>query len=184
MDLLRPGVNSRVRQAERFALPRLLDAAQDALHLMRSSPGQPGFIVGTDVADAFHQVPLRPDEWRFVCASVLGHYYVFTVVIFGAASAPTTWGRFGAFLGRSTAALLDPDLVRQDIYVDDPIFVASGPRPRVIHQLALAMLWGSALGYPFAWAKCDGGNHVVWIGAQIHISIIYMPLIFLRGIIV
>ena len=89
---------------------------------------------------------------------------MFKVVIFGAASAPTTWGRFAAFLGRSTALLTDARVVRQEIYVDDPIFVGVGAPERVSREIGVALLWGSALGYPFAWAKSDRGcfRHVDW----------------------
>ena len=87
-DLLRSGVNSTVRQGERIILPRLPDLVQDALQLRLASPDATPLIFGTDVSDAFHNIPIRPDEWRFVCASVLDHFYVFTVVISGAASAP------------------------------------------------------------------------------------------------
>ena len=38
-----------------------------------------------DIKDAFHLIPFIPDEWRFVCTAIAGKYYVFKVVIVGAA---------------------------------------------------------------------------------------------------
>eukprot|EP00969_Alexandrium_andersonii_P373419 15483982-Alexandrium_andersonii.AAC.1 len=62
-------------------------------------------FLGTDVANAFHQVPLSPDEQMFTVVILQGMYYFFRVLVFGAASAPTVWGRFAAWLGRSSAVL-------------------------------------------------------------------------------
>ena len=66
--------------------------------------------MGTDVAEAFHQVLLHPSEQAYTVASVAGVFYVFRVLVFGSGRAPTVWGRHGAFLGRSTAAIWDPIL--------------------------------------------------------------------------
>jgi hypothetical protein len=92
-DLLRSGVNSRVHQGERIILPRVLDVAQDVLDLIKlSRPGEEIYFFGTDVSDAFHQILLRQNEWRFTVAEFAGKYYVFTVLVIGSASAPTVWG--------------------------------------------------------------------------------------------
>ena len=62
----------------------------DALQLQACPlPGE-GYICGADVDDAFYQVPLRPDESRFVCTRAADRYCVCKVAIFGADSAPTT----------------------------------------------------------------------------------------------
>ena len=68
-DLLRSSVNSVVQQGERVVLPRVLDLVNDAWDLSQSSHPKDLHLFGTDISDAFHQVPLSPDEWRFTAAS-------------------------------------------------------------------------------------------------------------------
>ena len=118
-DLRRSGVNLAILQGERVIMPRLLDLVSDVRQI--ASGSTPTFLMGTDVAEAFHQVPLHPSEQAFTVASVAGVFYVFRVLVFGSGSAPTVWGRYGAFLGRSVAAVIGPDPVRLQVYVDDPI---------------------------------------------------------------
>eukprot|EP00974_Lingulodinium_polyedra_P037866 3631291-Lingulodinium_polyedra.AAC.1 len=60
-----------------------------------------------------------------------------------AGSAPTLRGRFAAWLGRSTAAITLPAVLRQEIYVDDPIHVVAGSPDMQVQELALALLWAS-----------------------------------------
>ena len=136
--------------------PRTYDFVEDILTLGQRS-GTPPYLFGTDVAHAFHQVPTNSREWRYVSAAVGSQIFLFKVIVFGTASAPTTWGRFGAFLGRALSVVCDPGALRVEVYVDDPVFVGVGPRARVGREIALALLWGASLGYPFAWAKSDGG---------------------------
>eukprot|EP00969_Alexandrium_andersonii_P014927 652339-Alexandrium_andersonii.AAC.1 len=64
----------------------------------------------------------------FTVAVIGGVFYHFRVLVFGAASAPTVWGRFAAWLGRSIAVLADPRFLRAEIYVGDPLLVVGGPR--------------------------------------------------------
>ena len=84
-DLRRSQVNASVRQGERVVLPRLLDVVNDICHLARASPDSTISMLGTHIADAFHQVPLDPSEWRFTVASFQGRFYVFRVLVFGSA---------------------------------------------------------------------------------------------------
>jgi hypothetical protein len=82
--------STRVHQGERIILPRVLDVAQDVLDLIQFiHPEEEIWFFGTDVSYAFHQIPLRQDEWRFTVAEFAGKYYGFTVLVFGSASAPT-----------------------------------------------------------------------------------------------
>jgi hypothetical protein len=166
-DLLRSGVNSRVHQGERIILPRALDVAQDVLDLLKCiHPGEEIWFFGTDVSDAFHQIPLRQDEWRFTVAEFSGKYYVFTVLVFGSASAPTVWGRYAAWLGRSTATIVNPDRLRIQIYVDDPIFTIRGTLYDAAVEVAIALAWIMCSGYPLAWPKSEGGKKISWIGVR------------------
>ena len=50
--------------------------------------------------------------------------YIFKALVFGSVSAPTIWGRYAAWLGRSTMALSRPDPPRMHIFVDDPLYLA------------------------------------------------------------
>ncbi len=121
------------------------------------------------MSDAFHLIPLRQDEWRFALARIGQRIYVFRVAIFGAASAPLVWGRFAAFLGRTTAAVTLPHAARVQIYLDDPIISLAGSPAAIRLELATALAWLSALGVPLAWAKAEGGNTLQWIdkGAEV-----------------
>ena len=49
-----------ILQGERVVLPRLADLVRDVQHVSRSSAQV--YLMGTDVSDAFHQVPLHPSE--------------------------------------------------------------------------------------------------------------------------
>ena len=113
-DLRRSGVNSLTRQIERVILPRLEDVANDIMNLTRSSgKDERVFLLSTDMVDAFHQIPVHPSEQRFTATSVGGRCFLFRVLIFGSGSAPTMWGRFAAWLGRSTMCIAPSDVLLQ-----------------------------------------------------------------------
>ena len=117
------------------------------------------------MADAFHQAPLHHQEARYTAALFRGKYYVFRVLVFGSGSSPTVWGRFAAFLGRSTSAVCPPSHLRMEIYVDDPVYAARGPRGAAAREIGIALVWAATMGFPFAWRKSDGGQSLRWIGA-------------------
>ena len=77
------------------------------------------------------------------------------------------WGRYAAFLGRSTAAVVGSDPLRLQVYVDDPLCVCVAKLPRAARLFSVALLWALVLGYPLAWHKTEGGPDLRWIGAQI-----------------
>ena len=72
----RRGVNLAVMQGERIVLPRLSDVVADLRELVSTSRDE-AFLLGTDVSEAFHQVPLHESERRFTVAALSGKYYVF-----------------------------------------------------------------------------------------------------------
>ncbi len=112
-DLRRSGVNPKIKPGERIVLPKLRHVVDDALDLLsKCERNEDVILFGIDIADAFHQVPLRPDEKKFCCTTSGGKFYVYEVLTFGASSFPTIWGRYAAFLGRSLAALLPADRAR------------------------------------------------------------------------
>ena len=165
-DLRRSGVNLAVRQGERVILPRLSDVVADLRELAGTNKTG-AFLLGTDVSEAFHQVPLHESERQFTVAALGGKYYVFKVLVFGSSSAPTVWGRYAAFLGRSTAAVIGTDPLRLQVYVDDPLCICLAEPPRAARLFSVALLWALAAGYPLAWHKTEGGRDLRWIGAQI-----------------
>ena len=167
-DLRRSGVNLAVRQGERVVLPRLSDVVAD-LRELASLDTERMVLLGTDVSEAFHQIPLHESERRFTVAALGGKYYVFKVLVFGSSSAPTVWGRYAAFLGRSTAAIMGDDPLRVQIYVDDPLYVATDGTPGASRLFSVALLWALTLGYPLAWHKTEGGHELRWIGAIINV---------------
>ncbi len=167
-DLRRSGVNLAIQPSERVVLPRLLDFVSD-IRCLSGVSNEPVYLLGTDVSDAFHQVPLHRDEQAYTVASVAGVFYVFRVLVFGSGSAPTVWGRYAAFLGRSTAAVLEGHPLRLQVYVDDPVYAVSGTLASAARLLALALLWARVAGYPLAWMKTEGGESLRWIGAQVSV---------------
>ena len=165
-DLRRSWVNECIRQAERILLPRPTDFVQALLELWRLAPADGLVLFGCDVESAFHQVPVHPSEWKHAVTYLGGSYFVFKVLVFGAASAPTVWGRVAALIARSTAAIVPQDEVRLAVYVDDPVFGARGPASRAAASFGLAVLWIMCLGFPLSVAKLEGGHSLSWIGVQ------------------
>eukprot|EP00969_Alexandrium_andersonii_P076015 3351009-Alexandrium_andersonii.AAC.1 len=73
------------------------------------------------MADAYHQAPLFPDEYRSTAAVLGGARCYFRVLVVGAAPAPMLWGSSVACLGRSTAVVTGPRAFGLPIFVDDPL---------------------------------------------------------------
>ena len=174
-DLKASKVNLSVHQGERIVLPRISHIVTDILELARScAPGEQVWLVCYDIADAFNNIPVHPEETPFTCAHIEASsgtkYVVFDSLVFGSGSSPTVWGRFAAWLGRSTAAILSKEVFRQEIYVDDPILFAKGVYSEVVNNLSIALLWTEVAGFPVAWHKAHGGKKAVWIGASISID--------------
>jgi hypothetical protein len=124
------------------------------------------WLFGIDISDAFHQFPLNNKDKSFTVAFIDNKFWVFNCLVFGSGSAPTAWRRFAAFLGRPTAAMADERFHLQ-MYVDDPAFSCRGTINEAATQFLIALLWATALGYPLAWRKADGGRAIFWIGAAI-----------------
>ena len=170
-DLRRSGVNEFVSPGERVVLPRLGDVVRDARDLWGSAPHDSSVaFIGVDVSDAFHLIPLHPSEWKYTLAAVGERLFVFRVLVFGSASAPTVWGRFAALAGRLCAAVLDRAHARAQVYVDDPIVTLRGSPAVVQHEGALFLATLLALGLPLSWAKAGGGPEIDWIGAHLSLD--------------
>eukprot|EP00969_Alexandrium_andersonii_P208620 9214057-Alexandrium_andersonii.AAC.1 len=79
-DLRRPLVNGLARQGERIVLPRISEVVVDAIDPLRAHGSDQVSFLGTDVADAFDQVPLSPDDHKFTVVVLRGKYYDFRVL--------------------------------------------------------------------------------------------------------
>ena len=165
-DLLRSEVNSTVHLEERIVLPRLQDAVDDARDLLQLGANEVEWLV-LDVADAFHNVPVRESERRFSCGKVGDKYVCFKSLCMGGKSAPNIWGRFAAALGRMAASIMPPAEHRIEIYVDDPLLCAGGHIARRTYLFTVALLAITLVGFPMAWGKGVLGTDVQWIGARL-----------------
>ena len=165
-DLLRSDVNSAVTLEERIVLPRVQDAVDDARHVRLHCNDDLEWMV-LDIADAFHNVPMRPSERRFACGKVGDRFIVFEVLCMGGKSAPNIWGRFAALLGRMLASMFSPDVFRAEVYVDDPLMATAGTQAQRDSTFTIALLVLQASGFPLAWGKGVLGKSVTWIGAQL-----------------
>ena len=165
-DLLRSEVNSTVLLEERIVLPRLQDAVDDARELLQHGAPEIEWLV-LDVADAFHNVPVRTSERRFACGKVGDKYVCFKSLCMGGKSAPNIWGRFAAAMGRIVASIMPPTEHRVEIYVDDPLLCAGGDISRRTHLFTVALLAITLVGFPMAWGKGVLGTDVQWIGARL-----------------
>ena len=86
--------------------------------------------------------------------------------MFGIASGPFVWGRVAAALMRAGQSVV-ADTGSLSCFVDDPILAAKGLAEEPLkNQLRVALLW-TALGFRMAWAKCQQGTTVNWIGAKL-----------------
>ena len=164
--------NDAVRVGERIVLPRLEDVLDDVRHLAAwREPGDELIMLVLDIKDAFHHLPLKAEERRFHVALLGGRVVSYKRLVFGSKSSPTLWGRAAAWTGRSTAAVVDPTRARMELYVDDPLLTARGPRRVAVQEAEVASLWLQVIGYPLAWKKAAAGPAVEWIGAHIAISL-------------
>ena len=143
-DLRRSGANAVCKQTERILLPRLLDVAAHVLEQYRKGQEE-CWLAAVDIRDAFMNIPVMQDRFALAAVVPVAHQdqrqqiLVFDTLVFGAASAPTIWGRYAAFLGRTISAI-QPQTGCQ-IYVDDPIFTLTGPLHQAARQLAVILLW-------------------------------------------
>ena len=164
-DLRESGVNLKCDAAERIVLPRLLDVVHGTLHAIRE--GKQPIFAAVDIRDAFHNVPAGADR-KYTVASADGKFIVYNVLVFGAKSSPTIWGRFAALLGRIVASVI-PEISVQ-VYVDDPIFVLPNSGKGAQHFLTLALLVLKLFGYPVKLTKASAGRTIKWIGAELNIE--------------
>lgn len=172
-DLRRSGGNGLVtKYEERVVLPRLIDAVNDALSMLRerSGPHERVWLFTLDFKDAFKSLRLDESE-RFVVAGKAGNrFFSYETVLFGVLSGPLVWGRFAAFVMRASQAMLRPGRGRLQCYVDDPIAALRGTEAEIRHEVLLLLLAWRAIGLWVAWGKGSLGESVDWVGARIGVD--------------
>ena len=166
-DLKESHVNQAVSMGERVVLPRLSDFTDGLLKLLESpKEGEEISLLVVDIADAFHNVPVNRDEQRFTVAYFNGRFVCYSVLVFGAGSSPTVWGRFAGLAARSASAILSTNSVLQ-VYVDDPALAVAGSLEARTRLIAKFLLWMAVLGMPLSLAKSHCGKQIEWIGASV-----------------
>ena len=69
------------------------------------------------------------------------------------------WGRGGAFLGRSSQAVVPETTSRPNVYVDDPVYVVKGRgEQEAQRRLSVSLWWFAALGLRLSWGKAAWGG--------------------------
>jgi hypothetical protein len=117
-----------------------------------------------------HHLPLEKWYWRVNAAKLGSRFVLYVVVAFGPASSPNLWGRFAAYLGRTTQAVIQDLAGDVQVYVDDPIIGAAGSKHSRDQIFGRAVLWLALSGFPMAWTKASLGDRVTWIGAELSAS--------------
>ena len=135
-------VNLHSTVAERIVLPRIIDLVNDIIDLLlAASQDEQVTIMILDICNAFHLLPLHPTERKYFTTCFGDKVQEYMSMVFGPKAAPTVWGRFGAWLGRSTQALFSPDKVRIQLYVDDPALAMAGAKQWALAEGSIPILW-------------------------------------------
>ena len=166
LDLKWTRSNGLVIIRERAVLPRGLDHALDLAQLRAKRRRVKTLVL--DLVDAFHWIPLHPDEVRF-CAADLDEdgFIVFTGMGFGGRAFPLVFARVVSVVSRTTQALFDEDCARLQFFVDDPALSAAGDDEETTEIFDLAIMWWLVLGARLSWVKgaVSEGVHR-WIGIE------------------
>ena len=189
IDLLRSGGNSRCKIRERIVLPRVQDV-MDSLKYLReqrfsvmlraqreewpdADQCQDIELVSADLADAYcHLAVAERELGNCVTPSMHpGKYLVFTAMLFGFRGAPLIMGRFASMLARMLQALIPPDEMQSQLYMDDPLWMMQGPKWRRQENLALILYMCGALGVKLQFKKGFRGLDAVWIGTRMELRL-------------
>ena len=171
IDLRRSGVNRCVRLSERVVLPRIKEVLEDATYLLsQAGAGDEVEAMVADFKDAFHTLPVHPEEKKFGVARTFGDHFIgFETIMFGGEASPLVWGRAASYLNRSGQALFEPHEFLAECYVDDPVLLAAGNARRRRRSFAVFLLWMVVLGLPISWSKVSKGKRVEWCGSEIRL---------------
>ena len=164
--------NSRAKTDERIVLPRLTDVVHMLQDMWKPRGGDKGLreskeeddfeIYLIDLEDAFCHFPVRKEELRH-CVTPDEHdqdALVWTAMLFGYKAAPLIMGRLSSALGRLLQSIMDPSSVQLQVYVDDVLMAAIGPRPQRETKLAAALYTAAAFGVRVNLRKGERGRRV------------------------
>ena len=85
-------------------MPRLSDAVENILRLVKEHGPSGWEAVVLDFSDAFKQIGVDPREHKHLAGKALGDYFHYITIMFGVKLGPLLWGRNPALLMRLTAA--------------------------------------------------------------------------------
>ena len=91
-------------------------------------------------------------------------YAALPMVCFGSMSAPLTWSRVAAAVGRLGGSILLVKRGRLQVYLDDPLFHLQGSKEERDTARAIVPLTWRALGSRITWSKGQRGKEVDCIG--------------------
>ena len=168
LDCKESGVNRKAQKGGKLTLPRISDAVEDALHLMhKTEPGQQAEWLILDFSDWFFNIPLHPSERKHFTLAYKGTYVGYLVQAQGSVNAPVVCGRVAAMLARMTQAMISPNWMRLQLYVDDPILCMRGSDADRDRMMSAVILLWATLGVRLAYKKASRGSSVQWIGASL-----------------
>lgn len=98
-------------------------------------------FMSVDFADAFKQLTVRENEYRFLSGRALGGYFIYKTALFGIKTGPLVWGRMAALISRSTQSLFHNNRFRLQTFVDDPLIVARGTELQLNSIFNVVLLW-------------------------------------------
>lgn len=172
VDCLRSGVNGLSTVHERVILPKVTEAVasiQTPLAFHHQDTGQELELFSADFKDAFHMLPLKETERKYVVhKNGYGQYHISKVVVFGLTAGPLLWARLASGAMRLVQAALRKGEGALARYVDDPLIAIMGVslQQRMKTFCLCAVVW-QALGLEISWSKVSHGRSVTWIGYEL-----------------
>ena len=156
-------VNHRIRVKDQIRCPgagEIRTLIQERMEL-----GAKSFAILGDVSKAHRRIKVKEADWGYqACQLDPGSVWLNKVGTYGMSPAAYYWARFAAAvivrLGHYVAG--KGSALELLLYVDDFLMLPYD-RASIVLSGALVYLW-VALGVPFRWDKCRGGDKVDWIG--------------------
>lgn len=149
-------------------LPRVTDVVDDALHLLNKA-GQHEQVewLIMDFTDWFFNVPLNPLERKHFTIKYKNTFIYYLTQAQGSVNAPVVCGRMAAFVARLTQSITGMDVMRLQIYVDDPCICVLGDEKQRTLLMGMVIVFWRAVGVRLAFKKAVKGFDITWIGAHI-----------------
>ena len=97
-------------------------------------------MIGVDITNTIHLSSLQSRERRLTGAVLHDTISMCMSLVFCSKAAPTLWGRYTAFMGRTTQAAVRQEVLRLQFYVDDPIFALGRSRSERVEDMSIALL--------------------------------------------